>query len=64
MIDHLAQVARFDGAALLNLLAGGGAVCGVSGQDISDYLSGNGLLSAISIGMLAGQTVGRALSSS
>jgi fumarate reductase flavoprotein subunit len=64
MIDHLAQVVRPDGVALPNLLAGGGAACGVSGPDISGYLSGNGLLSAISFGMLAGQTAGRALSSS
>lgn len=59
MVDHLARVLRPDGTALPNLLAGGGAACGVSGPEISGYLSGNGLLSAISFGMLAGETAGK-----
>ncbi|MBC8407828.1 MAG: 3-ketosteroid dehydrogenase, partial [Rhodobacteraceae bacterium] len=37
-----------------NLFAGGGAACGVSGPDVSGYLSGNGLLTAFSLGGLAG----------
>lgn len=37
-----------------NLFAGGGAACGVSGPGIDGYLSGNGLLTAIAFGWLAG----------
>ena len=36
--------------------AGGGAAAGVSGPDASGYLSGNGLLSAVGGGWLAGGT--------
>ena len=38
---------RADGTPLPNLLAAGGAARGVSGNDVSGYLSGNGLLSAV-----------------
>ncbi len=41
-------------AAGPNLLAAGGAACGVSGADASGYLSGNGLLTAIALGAIAG----------
>ncbi len=40
--------------AFPNLLASGGAACGVSGPDDRGYLSGNGLLSAVSLGRIAG----------
>jgi fumarate reductase flavoprotein subunit len=33
----------------------GGAACGVSGSGDDGYLSGNGLLSAVVLGRLAGQ---------
>jgi len=33
----------------------GGAACGVSGSADSGYLSGNGLLAALSLGWLAGR---------
>ncbi|WP_321344650.1 FAD-dependent oxidoreductase [Breoghania sp.] len=56
MIDDQARVMGSDGKALPNLLAGGGAACGVSGPDVSGYLSGNGLLTAIAFGYLAGET--------
>ena len=55
MIDDQARVLRSDGSPLPNLFAGGGAACGVSGPDISGYLSGNGLLTAIAFGAVAGQ---------
>ncbi len=55
VIDDEARVVRADGAALPNLFAGGGAACGVSGPDISGYLSGNGLLTALAFGALAGE---------
>jgi fumarate reductase flavoprotein subunit len=50
-------VLRGDGSALPNLLAAGGAARGVSGNDVSGYLSGNGLLSAIGGGWLAAATM-------
>ena len=54
MVDGAARVLRPDGAPLPNLFAGGGAARGVSGPDPSGYLSGNGLLTAIAYGRLAG----------
>ena len=38
----------------VSLFACGGAACGVSGPDVSGYLSGNGLLTALSLGHIAG----------
>ncbi|WP_306145557.1 FAD-dependent oxidoreductase [Roseibium sp. MMSF_3412] len=49
-----ARVMRTDGTAFSNLYACGGAACGVSGTSDSGYLSGNGLLSALVLGRLAG----------
>lgn len=46
-----------DGKPIGNLFAGGGAACGVSGPDVSGYLSGNGLLTALALGWLAGQNI-------
>ncbi len=54
-----ARVLRPDGTALPNLFAGGGAACGVSGPDPSGYLSGNGLLTALAFGALAGGSAAR-----
>ncbi|WP_321501329.1 FAD-dependent oxidoreductase [Breoghania sp.] len=56
VIDDRARVMGGEGKPLPNLLAGGGAACGVSGPDVSGYLSGNGLLTAIAFGYLAGET--------
>ena len=53
-IDEKAQVIKNDGSVIQGLFACGGAVCGVSGPDVSGYLSGNGLLTAIGLGYLAG----------
>lgn len=55
-IDAKARVLRPDGSHLPNLYAGGGAACGVSGSQVWGYLSGNGLLTAVNLGRLAGQT--------
>lgn len=41
-----------------NLFAAGGAARGVSGSGDSGYLSGNGLLSAVVMGAIAGRTAG------
>ena len=54
-VNGAAQVLRPDGTAFPNLYAGGGAACGVSGRADSGYLSGNGLLSAVVLGRLAGR---------
>lgn len=52
-IDPMAHVCTQEGP-FENLYAGGGAACGVSGPDVSGYLSGNGLLTALAFGWLAG----------
>lgn len=56
LIDHSARVLRTDNTPLPNLFAGGGAACGLSGASVEGYLSGNGLLSAVVLGRIAGQT--------
>ncbi|HSF93625.1 MAG TPA: FAD-dependent oxidoreductase [Thermohalobaculum sp.] len=56
VIDRSAHVLKPDGTVLPNLYAGGGAACGVSGARVSGYLSGNGLLTAVALGYVAGQT--------
>ncbi len=54
-VDTDARVLRPDGSALPNLLAGGGAACGISGKGRDGYLSGNGLLAATVLGAKAGR---------
>lgn len=54
-IDASGQVLRGDGSALPNLLAAGGAARGISGDAGGGYLEGNGLLSAVVGGWLAGR---------
>jgi fumarate reductase flavoprotein subunit len=56
LIDAGARVLRHDGTQLPNLFAAGGAACGLSGTTVDGYLSGNGLLSAIVLGRIAGQS--------
>ena len=58
-IDAQGRVLREDGTPLPNLLAGGGAARGVSGNEVWGYLTGNGLLSAVGGGWLAGGTAAR-----
>ncbi|CAB3631001.1 FAD-dependent oxidoreductase [Achromobacter pestifer] len=55
-IDAQCRVRDAHGQALPNLLAAGGAARGVSGNDVSGYLSGNGLLSAVAGGHIAAAT--------
>jgi len=55
-IDAQCRVLTRDGQPLPNLLAAGGAARGVSGNDVSGYLSGNGLLSAVAGGYIAAAT--------
>ncbi len=54
-VNENAQVVRTNGNPFENLYAGGGAACGVSGKGDSGYLSGNGLLSAVVLGRIAGK---------
>lgn len=61
MIGPDARVLTDAGGALPNLYAAGGAACGVSGGEISGYLSGNGLLTAIAFGRVAGRAAGGAV---
>jgi fumarate reductase flavoprotein subunit len=59
MVDQDARVLRESGEPLPNLLAGGGAARGVSGDSSYGYLSGNGLLTATTYGRLAGMMAAR-----
>jgi fumarate reductase flavoprotein subunit len=52
-IDPRGRVLKADGTALPNLYAGGGAARGLSGGAVWGYLSGNGLLSAVTLGRIA-----------
>ncbi|MBB5708658.1 FAD-dependent oxidoreductase [Sphingopyxis panaciterrulae] len=61
-IDMAARVLRRDGSPLPNLLAGGGAARGISGDAAEGYMAGNGLLTATTFGRLAGETAARIIS--
>jgi fumarate reductase flavoprotein subunit len=55
MVDGDGRVLRPNGEPIANLFAGGGAAAGLSGRTgAAGYASGNGLLSAIGLGRLAG----------
>jgi fumarate reductase flavoprotein subunit len=55
VVDVHARVLRADGRPILNLYAGGGTAAGISGDGPEGYLSGNGLLSALGLGLIAGE---------
>jgi fumarate reductase flavoprotein subunit len=55
-VDLEARVLRTNGTRLPNLFAAGGAARGLSGPGAAGYLSGNGLLSAVVLGRIAGQS--------
>jgi fumarate reductase flavoprotein subunit len=61
-VDHDARVLRPDGSAICNLYAGGGVAAGISGHGPGGYLSGNGLLTALGYGMLAGRHAAKTIS--
>jgi fumarate reductase flavoprotein subunit len=54
-VDCKGRVLRLDGGPFPNLFAGGGAARGVSGPGSDGYIAGNGLLTAITLGRLAGE---------
>lgn len=58
-IDSSARVLDARGKPLPNLYAAGGAARGLSGAQVWGYLSGNGLLSAVALGRIAGQSLAR-----
>jgi fumarate reductase flavoprotein subunit len=54
-VDAHARVIRADGSPIAGLFAGGGVAAGVSGiSGAEGYASGNGLLTAVGLGYLAG----------
>ncbi len=59
VVDERAAVCRSGGGVFPNLFAGGGAARGVSGPAVWGYLSGNGLLSAVTLGRIAGEEAAR-----
>jgi len=58
-VDAEGRVLTATGEALPNLFAGGGAAAGLSGNGVEGYLSGNGLLTAVTLGRLAGTAAAR-----
>lgn len=56
VVNEEARVCDGEGRPFPNLFAGGGAARGISGAHVWGYLSGNGLLTAVSLGWIAGQT--------
>lgn len=60
MVDARARVLRRDGAPVPGLFAGGGAAAGISGASGGGgYASGNGLVTALLLGRIAGETAAR-----
>jgi fumarate reductase flavoprotein subunit len=58
-VDGEARVILSDGGVAPNLFAAGGAAAGVSGSTASGYLSGNGLLTAVVLGRVAGRAAAK-----
>ena len=57
VVDMRGRVLRADGSPIPGLFAGGGAAAGISGRaGAAGYSSGNGLLTAVGLGYLAGRT--------
>jgi fumarate reductase flavoprotein subunit len=61
VVDEHARVLDTAGKPLPRLFAGGGAACGISGPHARGYLSGNGLLTAIVLGRIAGAAANASL---
>jgi fumarate reductase flavoprotein subunit len=59
VIDTQAHALRPDGTRMPNLFAGGGAARGMSGPSRWGYFSGGGLLTAVTLGRLAGTNAAR-----
>jgi fumarate reductase flavoprotein subunit len=61
VVDRAARVLRADSTPVPHLYAGGGTAAGLSGHGPGGYFSGNGLLTALGYGMLAGRDAARAI---
>ncbi len=61
MVNANARVGHPGGSAIPNLYAGGGVRAGISGHGAGGYLSGNGLLTALGYGRIAGEHAARSL---
>jgi len=61
-VNSDARVLRKDGRPFPNLFAGGGAARGVSGAGAAGYIAGNGLLTATSLGKIAGRCAAKQVS--
>jgi fumarate reductase flavoprotein subunit len=61
-VDGDARVQTAEGGVFPNLFAGGGAARGLSGPGPAGYLAGNGLLTATTLGKLAGRAAARQVS--
>lgn len=61
VVNEHAQVVKPDGSPIPNLYAGGGVAAGISGHGPAGYLSGNGLLTALGYGRIAGEHAARSL---
>lgn len=59
VVDRTGRVIDTLGVPLPNLFAGGGAARGVSGAGAGGYVAGNGLMSATTLGRIAGRTAAR-----
>jgi len=55
-VDTSARVLRPDSSPIPGLYAGGGTAVGVSGRGAEGYLAGNGLLAALGLGKIAGES--------
>jgi len=55
LVDNEGRVLKKDGSPIPNLYAGGGVAAGLSGHGAGGYFSGNGLLTALGYGILAGR---------
>lgn len=58
-VDGAARVLKADGTTFPNLYAGGGAARGISGPAADGYMAGNGLMTATTLGRLAGEHAAR-----
>lgn len=59
VVDEDARVLKADGSPFPNLFAGGGAARGVSGPGSAGYMAGNGLVTATTLGKLAGRAAAK-----
>ncbi|GAB5486885.1 MAG: FAD-dependent oxidoreductase [Parasphingorhabdus sp.] len=61
-VDDDARVKKTDGSVFPNLYAGGGAARGISGPGADGYIAGNGLMTATTLGRLAGEHAAKLVS--